>query len=51
MMQAVPLTARKAAGGSADGIAPFLQLPYFNDDIIKKITRKVYNMLLISVSD
>lgn len=40
VIQAVPLTARKAAGGSADGIAPFLQLPYFNDDIIKKITRK-----------
>ncbi|KAG6409862.1 hypothetical protein SASPL_127904 [Salvia splendens] len=40
IVQAVPLSARKAAGGSADGTAPFLQLPYFNDDIIKKITRK-----------
>ncbi|KAH6760562.1 DnaJ / Sec63 Brl domains-containing protein [Perilla frutescens var. frutescens] len=40
IIQAVPLSARKAAGGSADGIAPFLQLPYFNDDIIKKVTRK-----------
>ncbi|KAK4489600.1 hypothetical protein RD792_005412 [Penstemon davidsonii] len=35
IVQAVPLSARKA-----EGIAPFLQLPHFNDDIIKKITRK-----------
>lgn len=40
IVQAVPVSARKAAGGSADGIAPFLQLPHFNEDIIKKITRK-----------
>ncbi|KAL1552825.1 DnaJ protein erdj2a [Salvia divinorum] len=40
IVQAVPLSARKAAGGYADRIAPFLQLPYFNDDIIKQITRK-----------
>ncbi|CAA0812944.1 DnaJ protein ERDJ2A [Striga hermonthica] len=38
LVQAVPLSARKA--GSADGNAPFLQLPHFNDDIIKKISRK-----------
>lgn len=41
MMQAVSLSARKAASGSAEGIAPFLQLPHFNDEIVKKITRKV----------
>ncbi|KAL0304333.1 UNVERIFIED_CONTAM: DnaJ protein ERDJ2A [Sesamum radiatum] len=35
IVQAVPLSARKA-----EGIAPFLQLPHFNDDIIKKISRK-----------
>ncbi|KAI3458087.1 hypothetical protein Pfo_014750 [Paulownia fortunei] len=40
IVQAVPLSTRKAAGGSAEGIAPFLQLPHFNDDIIKKIARK-----------
>ncbi|KAK6155634.1 hypothetical protein DH2020_009882 [Rehmannia glutinosa] len=40
IVQAVPLSARKAAGGSAEGVAPFLQLPHFNDDIIKKIARK-----------
>ncbi|GFP81023.1 Dnaj protein erdj2a [Phtheirospermum japonicum] len=40
IVQAVPLSARKAGGGSAEGIAPFLQLPHFNDEIIKKITRK-----------
>ncbi|KAL8544114.1 hypothetical protein ACS0TY_004595 [Phlomoides rotata] len=39
IVQAVPLSARKAAGGSAEG-APFLQLPHFDDDIIKKISRK-----------
>ncbi|GER51048.1 DnaJ / Sec63 Brl domains-containing protein [Striga asiatica] len=39
LVQAVPLSARKA--GSAEGNAPFLQLPHFNDDIIKKISRKV----------
>ncbi|KAL0321477.1 UNVERIFIED_CONTAM: DnaJ protein ERDJ2A [Sesamum calycinum] len=35
IVQAVPLSARKA-----EGIAPFLQLPHFSDDIIKKISRK-----------
>ncbi|KAL6541556.1 DnaJ protein erdj2a [Orobanche gracilis] len=40
IVQAVPLSARKAGGGSAEEITPFLQLPHFNDDIIKKITRK-----------
>ncbi|CAA3031604.1 dnaJ ERDJ2A-like isoform X1 [Olea europaea subsp. europaea] len=35
IVQAVPLSARKA-----EGIAPFLQLPHFNDDIVKNITRK-----------
>ncbi|KAK2983586.1 hypothetical protein RJ640_023120 [Escallonia rubra] len=40
IIQAVPLSARKAAGGSAEGIAPFLQLPHFSEAIIKKIARK-----------
>lgn len=40
-MQAVPLSAKKAAGGSPEGIAPFLQLPHFSEAIIKKIARKV----------
>ncbi|KAL0400683.1 UNVERIFIED_CONTAM: DnaJ protein ERDJ2A [Sesamum latifolium] len=35
IVQAVPLSARRA-----EGTAPFLQLPHFNDDIIKKISRK-----------
>uniref|UniRef100_A0A2N9H4V7 J domain-containing protein n=1 Tax=Fagus sylvatica TaxID=28930 RepID=A0A2N9H4V7_FAGSY len=38
--QAVPLSARKATGGSAEGIAPFLQLPHFSEAVIKKIARK-----------
>ena len=41
LMQAVPLSARKATGGSAEGIAPFLQLPHFSEAVIKKIARKV----------
>ncbi|KAK9292223.1 hypothetical protein L1049_020185 [Liquidambar formosana] len=40
IIQAVPLSARKAGGGSPEGIAPFLQLPHFNEAIIKKIARK-----------
>uniref|UniRef100_A0A5B6ZDN2 Putative dnaJ protein ERDJ2A n=1 Tax=Davidia involucrata TaxID=16924 RepID=A0A5B6ZDN2_DAVIN len=40
IIQAVPLSARKAAGGFAEGIAPFLQLPHFNEAIIKKLARK-----------
>ncbi|RWR75727.1 DnaJ domain-containing protein [Cinnamomum micranthum f. kanehirae] len=40
IIQAVPLSARKAAGGSADGIAPFLQLPHFSEAVVKKISRK-----------
>ncbi|KAL7107032.1 hypothetical protein ACP275_06G028400 [Erythranthe tilingii] len=40
IVQAVPLSARKSTAGSTEGIAPFLQLPHFNDDIVKKITRK-----------
>ncbi|CAA3010691.1 dnaJ ERDJ2A-like [Olea europaea subsp. europaea] len=35
IVQAVPLSTRKS-----EGIAPFFQLPHFNDDIVKKITRK-----------
>ena len=41
LMQAVPLSARKSIGGSAEGIAPFLQLPHFSEAVIKKIARKV----------
>ncbi|XP_059629148.1 dnaJ protein ERDJ2A-like [Cornus florida] len=40
IIQAVPLSARKSAGGSTEGIAPFLQLPHFNEAIIKKLARK-----------
>uniref|UniRef100_A0A2P2KT19 Uncharacterized protein MANES_06G153400 n=1 Tax=Rhizophora mucronata TaxID=61149 RepID=A0A2P2KT19_RHIMU len=40
MMQAVPLSARKTTGGSAEGIAPFLQLPHFSESVVKKIGRK-----------
>ncbi|KAB1209523.1 hypothetical protein CJ030_MR6G002442 [Morella rubra] len=40
LMKAVPLSARKATGGSAEGIAPFLQLPHFSEAVIKKIARK-----------
>lgn len=40
-LQAVPLSARKAAGGSTEGIAPFLQLPHFSEDIVQKIAREV----------
>ncbi|KAI7756520.1 hypothetical protein M8C21_005610 [Ambrosia artemisiifolia] len=39
-MQAVPLSARKATGGSTEGNAPFFQLPHFNDAVMKKIARK-----------
>ncbi|KAK9989808.1 hypothetical protein SO802_030047 [Lithocarpus litseifolius] len=40
IIQAVPLSARKSIGGSAEGIAPFLQLPHFSEAVIKKIARK-----------
>jgi translocation protein SEC63 len=46
IIQAVPLSARKvservvATGGSADGVAPFLQLPRFDDTVVKKLSRK-----------
>ncbi|KAJ6290925.1 hypothetical protein OIU78_026629 [Salix suchowensis] len=40
IIQAVPLSARKATGGSTEGIAPFLQLPHFSESVIKKIARK-----------
>ncbi|XAR49370.1 hypothetical protein NMG60_11032553 [Bertholletia excelsa] len=40
IIQAVPLSTRKAAGGSPEGIAPFLQLPHFSEAIMKKLTRK-----------
>ncbi|CAK9168098.1 unnamed protein product [Ilex paraguariensis] len=39
-IQAVPLSARKATGGSSEGFAPFLQLPHFSDAVVKKIARK-----------
>ncbi|KAL9275066.1 DnaJ protein ERDJ2A-like protein [Drosera capensis] len=38
IIQAVPLSARKAGGGS--GIAPLLQLPHFTEAVIKKIVQK-----------
>ncbi|KAB2604481.1 translocation protein SEC63-like protein [Pyrus ussuriensis x Pyrus communis] len=40
IIQAVPLSARKAIGGSSEGIAPFLQLPHFSEAVVKKIARK-----------
>ncbi|KAK4343126.1 hypothetical protein RND71_038942 [Anisodus tanguticus] len=40
VVQAVPLSARKAAGASSEGYAPFLQLPHFSDAVVKKIARK-----------
>ncbi|KAG6718221.1 hypothetical protein I3842_04G139000 [Carya illinoinensis] len=40
IIQAVPLSSRKAIGGSSEGIAPFLQLPHFSEAVIKKIARK-----------
>ncbi|KAJ8452766.1 hypothetical protein Cgig2_005102 [Carnegiea gigantea] len=40
IIQAVPLSARKAGGGSTEGIASFLQLPYFTEAVTKKIARK-----------
>jgi len=40
--QAVPLSARKASAASAagDGVSPFLQLPHFSENVVKKIGRK-----------
>uniref|UniRef100_A0A0D9ZIQ6 J domain-containing protein n=1 Tax=Oryza glumipatula TaxID=40148 RepID=A0A0D9ZIQ6_9ORYZ len=40
IIQAVPLSARKASGGNSEGIAPFLQLPHFTETVVKKIARK-----------
>lgn len=40
IIQAVPLSSRKATGGSTEGTAPFLQLPHFTEAVIKKIARK-----------
>jgi len=42
-LQAVPLSARKSSAASAagDGVSPFLQLPHFSENIVKKIGRKV----------
>ncbi|KAJ8442050.1 hypothetical protein Cgig2_007888 [Carnegiea gigantea] len=40
VIQAVPLSARKAGGGSTEGIASFLQLPHFSEAVTKKIARK-----------
>ncbi|KAI5347118.1 PREDICTED: dnaJ [Prunus dulcis] len=45
IIQAVPLSARKATGGSSEGIAPFLQLPHFSEAVIKKIARKKLRVL------
>ncbi|XP_054781623.1 dnaJ protein ERDJ2A-like [Prosopis cineraria] len=40
IIQAVPLSARKATGGFPEGMAPFLQLPHISETIIKKVARK-----------
>ncbi|CAL9148916.1 unnamed protein product [Musa hybrid cultivar] len=44
IIQAVPLSARKATGGNPEGIAPFLQLPHFTESTVKKIARKKVKM-------
>ncbi|XP_016439136.1 dnaJ protein ERDJ2A isoform X2 [Nicotiana tabacum] len=41
IIQAVPLSARKAGSGSSDGVASLLQLPHFSDAVITKIGKKV----------
>jgi translocation protein SEC63 len=48
VIQAVPLTARKATGGSTEG-APFLQLPHFSESVIKKIARKVGGKIICHI--
>ncbi|KMZ71722.1 Chaperone protein dnaJ [Zostera marina] len=40
IFQGVPLSTRKPTGGCPTGIAPFLQLPHFNETVVKKILRK-----------
>ncbi|CAA3032212.1 dnaJ ERDJ2A-like [Olea europaea subsp. europaea] len=45
IIQAVPLSARKATGGSSEGYGPFLQLPHFTESVVKKISRKKVRML------
>ncbi|XP_076883002.1 dnaJ protein ERDJ2A-like [Bidens hawaiensis] len=40
IIQAVPLSARKATSAYPEGYASFLQLPHFNDSVVKKIARK-----------
>lgn len=45
IMQGVPLSTRKPTGGCPTGIAPFLQLPHFNETVVKKILRKVKQKL------
>ncbi|KAL3839783.1 hypothetical protein ACJIZ3_024374 [Penstemon smallii] len=40
IIQAVPLSARKATGASSEGYGPFLQLPHFSETVVKKISRK-----------
>ncbi|KAM3319938.1 dnaJ protein ERDJ2A [Capsicum chacoense] len=41
IIQAVPLSARKAGSGSSEGAASLLQLPHFSDAVITKIAKKV----------
>ncbi|CAN4087668.1 unnamed protein product [Withania somnifera] len=41
IIQAVPLSARKAGSGSSEGFASLLQLPHFSDAVITKIAKKV----------
>ncbi|XP_047325395.1 dnaJ protein ERDJ2A-like [Impatiens glandulifera] len=40
IIQAVPLNARKTAGASPEGNAAFLQLPHFDEAVLKKLARK-----------
>ncbi|KAG9147363.1 hypothetical protein Leryth_019515 [Lithospermum erythrorhizon] len=40
IIQAVPLSSRKTVGVLSEGTAPFLQLPHFDDAVVKKIANK-----------
>ncbi|KAA3459888.1 Chaperone DnaJ [Gossypium australe] len=49
IIQAVPLSARKATGGSSEGIASFLQLPHFSEAVVKKIARKAPSPIYLHI--
>lgn len=43
--QVVSISARKPQGKSGDNTAPLLQLPYFDDDVLKKLKRRKISSL------